>query len=76
MYIYCSYSYCFTFDISRYIGMSSQQMEYIAKLLDLNRDASEELEKAYHTAQKRRDLVRKCVRDNTCAALGIVEETD
>ena len=54
----------------------SQQMEYIEKLLDLNRDASEELEKAYHTAQKRRDLVRKCVRDNTCAALGIVEETD
>ena len=65
--------------VSELPGMNrtrSKQMEYIGKLLELNREASEELEKAYLTAQQRRDVVRKRVRENTCAALGIVEDTD
>ena len=53
-----------------------QQMKYIEELLQKNKEASEKLEEAYHRAQERRDLVRTFVRDNTCAALGIVEDAD
>jgi hypothetical protein len=54
----------------------SEQMKYIDKLLELNSEAAKELEETYALAQQRRDLVRAFVRDNTCAALGIVEDTD
>jgi hypothetical protein len=54
----------------------AEQMEYTEKLLNKNREAAEKLEEAYHRAQERRDLVRRFVRDNTCAALGIIEDSD
>jgi hypothetical protein len=55
---------------------SSEQMAYMEQLLQWNQEASEALEQAYGEAQKRRDLVRKYVRDTTCEALGIVEDTE
>ena len=53
-----------------------EQMNYIEELLNKNREASEKLEEAFSRAQERRDVVRKFVRENTCAALGIVEDVD
>jgi Mg2+ and Co2+ transporter CorA len=52
----------------------AQQMEYIEELMNKNRETAEKLEEAFNDAQQRRDLVRKFVRDNTCAALGIIED--
>lgn len=52
----------------------TQQMEYIEQLLTLNQTAAQELEEAYATAQDHRDQVRTFIRNNTCQALGIVED--
>ena len=54
----------------------AEQTSHLEKMLDLNREASAELEEAFSTATQRRDMVRKFVRNNTCSALGIVEDTD
>lgn len=51
----------------------AEQMQYIEELLKKNRQASEKLEDVYNHALDRRAIVRKFVRDNTCAALGISE---
>jgi hypothetical protein len=53
-----------------------EQMEYVEDLLKKNQEVSQKLEGAYQNAQERRDLVRKFVRQNTCAALGIAEDKD
>ena len=53
-----------------------QQMKQIEKLIDSNRQVAEELEAAYQTAEERRDKVRKFVKDNTCSALGILEDSE
>lgn len=52
------------------------QMAYIEELLKKNQEAGEKLQEMYEQAARRRNLVRKLVKDNTCAALGIVEDTD
>jgi hypothetical protein len=54
----------------------AEQMEYIQELLTKNQQVAQKLEGAYQQAQERRDSVRKFVRENTCAALGIVEDKD
>jgi hypothetical protein len=53
-----------------------EQMAYIEVLLKKNQEAGEKLQDAYEQAAQRRNLVRKLVKENTCAALGIVEDTD
>lgn len=53
-----------------------EQMAYIDELLKKNQEASDKLQAAYEKAVNRRELVRRFVKDNTCAALGIVEDTD
>ena len=52
----------------------AEQMMRIEQLLELNRQAAEDLDNAFNKAQERRELVRKFIRDNTCSALGIVED--
>lgn len=54
----------------------SEQMAYIEELLKKNKEAADKLQTAYESAAQRRGSVRKFVKDNTCAALGIVEDTD
>lgn len=54
----------------------SQQMAHIEALLKQNQQVCEKLQIAYDEAHDRRDLVRKFVRDNTCAALGIAEDKE
>lgn len=51
-----------------------EQMAYIEELLTKNKEAAEKLQEVYDRASQRRDLVRKFVKNNTCAALGIMEE--
>lgn len=53
-----------------------EQMEYIEELLKKNQDVGAELEDAFDQAKKRRDYVRTYIRNNTCSALGIVEEME
>jgi hypothetical protein len=52
-----------------------EQMTYIEELLKKNQEAGEKLQEVYEQASHRRNLVRKLVKDNTCAALGIVADT-
>ena len=54
----------------------SQQMDYIEELLKKNQEVADKLEEKFDLAKHRRDLVRNFVKDNTCTALGIVENTD
>lgn len=54
----------------------SQQMDLIKDLLKKNQDVAVRLEETFDQAKQRRDRVRACVKENTFAALGIVEETD
>ena len=54
----------------------SQQMEYIEELLKKNQEVADTLEEKFDRAKQRRDLVRNFVKDQTCTALGIVEDTD
>lgn len=54
----------------------SEQMAHIEELLKKNKEAGDKLQEAYEQATQRRSLVRKLVEENTCAALGIVEDTD
>jgi Subunit 21 of Mediator complex len=51
----------------------TQQMEYIATLLQQNKEVAADLEESYAVAKERREKVRQFVRGNTCNALGIVE---
>lgn len=53
----------------------SQQMDYINELLEKNGERNKKLEETFNRAKEKRDLVRKFVKDNTCTALGIVEDT-
>lgn len=55
---------------------NSQQMEYVEELLKNNQEVAVKLEETFNQAKERRDRVRTFVKDNTCTALGIVEETD
>jgi ethanolamine utilization microcompartment shell protein EutS len=48
-----------------------QQMARIQELLLLNQQVTVKLEQAHLTAKARRDVCRRFIRDNTCAALGI-----
>ena len=50
------------------------QMKRIEELLAKNLEATQKLEEAFTLAEQKRNLVRKFVRENTCAALGIVED--
>lgn len=52
-----------------------QQMAHIGMLLEKNCEVSEKLQQTYDKAKQRRDLVRLFVKEKTCEALGIVEET-
>jgi Subunit 21 of Mediator complex len=52
----------------------TNQMERIQSLLEQNQKATETLEATYQIAVLRREQVRKFVQDNTCEALGIVED--
>lgn len=51
----------------------SEQMEYIEKLLEQNKQAAADLEERHSSAKDKRDQVRQFIRENTCKALGIVE---
>mmetsp|Transcript_21335 Transcript_21335/g.52550 ORF Transcript_21335/g.52550 Transcript_21335/m.52550 type:complete len:171 (-) Transcript_21335:1176-1688(-) len=65
--------------VDRLPGMDrtkSEQMEYIEELLKKNQDVATKLEETFDQAKKRRGHVRTCIRNNTCSALGIVEEMD
>jgi hypothetical protein len=50
------------------------QMKRIQSLLEQNRKTTETLEATYQIAAIHREHVRKFVQDNTCEALGIVED--
>jgi hypothetical protein len=52
----------------------TDQMKRIQSLLEENCKAAENLESIYQNAVLRREQVRKFVQDNTCEALGIVED--
>lgn len=54
----------------------TEQMAYIEDLLKKNEGAASKLQLSYEKASQRREQVRKFVEDNTCAALGIVEDQD
>ena len=54
----------------------TQQMEYIEELLKINQEVAEKLEETFARAKQRRDHVRSFVKDNTCTALAILEDTD
>ena len=54
----------------------AQQMKHIEDLIKQNQDVCEKLQNAYDRASGRRDLIRKFVRDNTCASLGISAEDE
>ncbi len=63
--------------VSKLPGMQrtrKEQMIYVEELLKKNKEAAEKLQEAYDRASQRRDLVRTFVKENTCAALGIVED--
>ena len=51
----------------------TEQMKRIEELLNLNKSASDALEKAYAEAESRRDEVRLVLSNVTCEALGIEE---
>jgi hypothetical protein len=53
-----------------------QQMARIQELLIQNQQVTVELEQAHVTAKARRDVCRRFIRDNTCAALGIEQIND
>jgi hypothetical protein len=53
-----------------------QQMARIQELLLQNQQVTVELEQAHLTAKARRDVCRRFIRDNTCAALGIEQIND
>lgn len=52
-----------------------QQMQRIEELIQLNKEAQEELEKTYSMARERRDACRSSIHENTCQALGIEKQT-
>eukprot|EP00980_Cylindrotheca_fusiformis_P009729 scaffold2149_cov187-Cylindrotheca_fusiformis.AAC.7 len=54
----------------------SQQMDYIQDLLKRNQEVAMKLEDTFKQAKESRSRIRSCVKENTCKALGIVEETD
>jgi transcription termination factor NusB len=54
----------------------AQQMQRIQELLALNQQVTVELEQAHGVAKARRDVCRRFIRDNTCAALGIEQIND
>lgn len=54
----------------------SQQNEYIAQLVQENAQVARELEETYEEARQQRDQCRAFIRENTCRALGIEEDTD
>lgn len=65
--------------VDRLPGMDrtkSQQMEYIKELLKKNQDVVMKLEKMFDQAKRKKGYARQYIRNNTCSALGIVEETD
>lgn len=65
--------------VDRLPGMDrtrSEQMKYIEELLKKNQEVATKLEETYDQAKKRRGHVRTYIQNNTCSALGIVEETD
>jgi hypothetical protein len=53
-----------------------EQMARIQELLVQNQQVTVELEEAHLTAKARRDVCRRFIRDNTCAALGIESIND
>jgi hypothetical protein len=53
----------------------SKQMKYIEELLEKNREVGQKLDDAYRCAEERRDQVRRFVKEHTCEALGIVEDS-
>jgi hypothetical protein len=53
-----------------------QQMARIQELLTLNQEVTVELEAAHLQAKARRDVCRRFIRDQTCAALGIEQIND
>ena len=65
--------------VSEVPGMNrtrEDQMRHIEELLQSNKVAMEELEGAHALALERRQQVRAFIHDNSCAALGIVEEAE
>ena len=65
--------------VDRLPGMErtkSEQMAHIEELLKKNQEVTTKLEETFDQAKKRRGNVRTYIRNNTCSALGIVEETD
>jgi hypothetical protein len=54
---------------------SAEQMKYIEDMLEMNLLAAVELEAAYSAARERRNACRAFIRDSTCQALGIEEDT-
>ena len=49
----------------------TEQMKYIQQLIEDNKEASDELEKAYAVAVERRAQARRVVTDDTSEALGL-----
>jgi hypothetical protein len=54
----------------------TEQMNRIEELIGANRKAIEDLEEAYASAERQRDACRSFVQKNSCAALGIIEDTE
>ncbi|GKY98589.1 hypothetical protein MPSEU_000815600 [Mayamaea pseudoterrestris] len=54
----------------------AEQMGRIEELLELNKQAVEELETTYTAAKERRDACREFIRINACKALGVEEDQD
>jgi DNA-binding ferritin-like protein len=52
----------------------TDQMKRIKELVEQNQQVDKELQEAYALAVKRRDQVRKTLREGTCRALGIQEK--
>eukprot|EP00934_Nitzschia_sp_Nitz4_P004890 Nitzschia sp. Nitz4//scaffold9_size221794//93176//93995//NITZ4_001346-RA/size221794-processed-gene-0.56-mRNA-1//-1//CDS//3329561001//4880//frame0 len=53
----------------------AEQMKLIEQLLHENQEAATQLEAAYDKAKQKREQARKFVRDNTCEALGIIDDS-
>ena len=53
----------------------TEQMQVIERLIAENASAAQELQDAYDAAKRRRDSSRTFIREQTCKALGIEEET-
>jgi Subunit 21 of Mediator complex len=53
----------------------AEQMQMIERLIAENAKAAADLQVAYDQAKERRDASRKFIREETCKALGIEEET-